>query len=47
MSIDSRFVKLGSQAPAFELRSVSGELVTLEKYLGKKNVVLVFLRGFA
>jgi peroxiredoxin len=46
MSVESRFVEVGSPAPKFNLPSISGELISLERFIGKKNVVLVFLRGF-
>ena len=42
--IDSKLrVKIGGQAPNFNLPSVSGEKVSLSQYLGKKNVVLSFV----
>ncbi|OPY07736.1 MAG: putative peroxiredoxin [Syntrophus sp. PtaB.Bin001] len=36
-------VKIGDQAPDFTLRSVSGEIISLKDYRGKKNVVLSFV----
>jgi peroxiredoxin len=36
-------VKVGNHAPNFTLPSVSGEKVSLDKYRGKKNVVLSFV----
>lgn len=33
-------------APDFELPDISGEKFRLYDFRGKKNVVLVFLRGF-
>jgi len=33
-------------APDFELTDVDGRAVTLYEFRNKKNVVLVFLRGF-
>jgi len=36
-------VKVGDQAPDFSLRSVSGGIISLKDYLGKKNVVLSFV----
>jgi peroxiredoxin len=36
-------VKVGQRAPAFTLKAVSGETVSLKDYLGKKNVVLSFV----
>ncbi len=37
----------GELAPDFELIDVGGKPVRLSDYRGKKNVVLVFNRGFA
>ena len=36
----------GPQAPRFTLPSAGGEDVSLESYLGEKNLVLAFYRGF-
>jgi len=36
----------GQPAPDFELKGVSGKTFRLSDYLGKKIVVLTFLRGF-
>jgi peroxiredoxin len=36
-------VKVGDPAPDFTLRSISGDLVSLKDYRGKKNVVLSFV----
>jgi peroxiredoxin (alkyl hydroperoxide reductase subunit C) len=36
-------VKVGDRAPGFALPSVSGKKVSLDQYLGKKNVVLSFV----
>ena len=33
-------------APAFQLPDTSGETVSLDSYIGNKNVVVVFYRGF-
>ena len=33
-------------APKFELPDTSGETVSLESYMGNRNVVVVFYRGF-
>jgi thioredoxin-dependent peroxiredoxin len=38
----SRGVKVGDRAPDFTLPSFSGEPVSLESFLGKKNIVLYF-----
>jgi peroxiredoxin len=39
-------VELNQMAPDFELASFSGETVRLSDYRNRKNVVLVFNRGF-
>ena len=39
-------VHVGIQAPDFTLESSDNEQVTLSSYRGKKNVVLVFYRGY-
>ena len=39
-------VHVGIQAPDFTLVSSDNEQVTLSSYRGKKNVVLVFYRGY-
>ena len=39
-------VSVGSVAPDFTLESKDGKAVTLSDYRGKKNVVLVFYRGY-
>ncbi|MFH1082982.1 MAG: redoxin domain-containing protein, partial [Pseudomonadota bacterium] len=36
-------LKIGKQAPGFTLPAVSGEKVSLNHYIGKKNVVLSFV----
>jgi len=36
-------VKVGDKAPHFTLPAVSGEKISLDQYLGKKNVVLSFV----
>ena len=46
MPTQSRFVPIGSPAPDFILPSVTGGKVRLSHYRGRRNVVLVFLRGF-
>jgi thioredoxin-dependent peroxiredoxin len=38
----SRGVKVGDRAPDFTLTSLTGEPVSLESFLGKKNIVLYF-----
>lgn len=40
-------IKVGSKAIDFELKNVDGNTVRLSDYFGKKNIVLVFNRGFA
>jgi cytochrome oxidase Cu insertion factor (SCO1/SenC/PrrC family) len=39
-------VKVGDQAPDFTLENMDARRVTLSSYRGKKNVVLVFYRGY-
>jgi cytochrome oxidase Cu insertion factor (SCO1/SenC/PrrC family) len=39
-------VQVGTSAPDFTLESKDGDLITLSGYRGKKNVVLVFYRGY-
>jgi len=36
-------VKVGQKAPAFKLKAVSGKMISLADYQGKKNVVLSFV----
>jgi len=36
-------LKVGDRAPDFKLRSIGGEYITLNQYLGRKNVVLSFV----
>ncbi len=43
---DLERVSVGSLAPDFTLESKDGKPVTLSDYRGKKNVVLVFYRGY-
>jgi peroxiredoxin len=40
-------IVVGSIAQDFELTDVTGKQVKLSQFLGQKNVVLVFNRGFA
>ena len=39
-------IKAWAQAPDFELIDTTGKSVRLSDFFGKKNVVLVFNRGF-
>ena len=39
-------MKVFTIAPEFELADVNGDAVRLAQFKGKKNIVLVFLRGF-
>ena len=39
-------VSLNQHAPDFSLADFSGNMVNLSDYHGKKNVLLVFNRGF-
>ena len=36
-------VKVGDRAPDFSLKAVSGEMISLKQYRGKKNVVISFV----
>ncbi len=36
-------VKVGQKAPDFTLKAVSGKIISLKDYLGKKNVVISFV----
>jgi peroxiredoxin Q/BCP len=38
----SKGVKVGDRAPDFTLPSLTGEPVSLESFIGKKNIVLYF-----
>lgn len=42
----SQKVKLNKPAPDFTLPDFNGNTITLSDFYGKKNVVLVFNRGF-
>ncbi len=42
---DTSRVAVGSEAPDFTLESLGGPPVTLSRFRGKQNVVLVFYRG--
>ena len=39
-------MKVFTIAPDFELADVNGKAIHLSEFKGKKNIVLVFLRGF-
>ncbi len=43
---DLERVKIGDKAPDFTLENMDGKKITLSTYRGKKNVVLVFYRGY-
>ncbi len=43
--IELERVVVGTEAPDFSLRALSGDVITLSDYRGNKNVVLVFYRG--
>jgi len=45
-AVDLDRVKVGDAAPDFSLESYAGPVVTLSDFRGKKNVVLVFYRGY-
>jgi peroxiredoxin len=44
--VDTGRVKTGDVAPDFALRSLAGPVVALTDYRGKKNIILVFYRGY-
>ena len=44
--VDMDRVSIGVAAPDFTLESKDGALVTLSSFKGKKNIVLVFYRGY-
>ena len=46
MSAFCKFVRVGSKAPGFTLRSANGGCISLGDYRNQKCVILVFLRGF-
>ncbi len=46
MSTDPEEVEVGSVAPDFSLKSNRGNIVRLSDYLGRKVVVLYFMREF-
>ncbi len=39
-------IKVGDVAPDFSLESLAGPVVTLSSFRGKKDVILVFYRGY-
>jgi peroxiredoxin (alkyl hydroperoxide reductase subunit C) len=39
-------VKVGDPAPDFTLEALDGRFFTLSDYRGKKNIILVFYRGW-
>jgi cytochrome oxidase Cu insertion factor (SCO1/SenC/PrrC family) len=39
-------IKVGQPAPDFTLEAADGKTLTLSDFRGKKNVVLVFYRGY-
>ena len=47
MPVESIAIPPDSKAPDFVLQAAGGNAVSLRDYHGIKNVVLVFLRGFA
>ena len=42
----SNSVKIDKEAPDFILKSFRGDSISLSDFRGKKNVLLVFNRGF-
>jgi cytochrome oxidase Cu insertion factor (SCO1/SenC/PrrC family) len=43
---DLNRVKVGQPAPDFSLEAADGKAIRLSDFRGKKNVVLVFYRGY-
>lgn len=43
---DLERIQVGSAAPDFTLESVDGDPVKLSEYRNRKNVILVFYRGY-
>ena len=43
---DVNRIKVGQPAPDFTLEDVDGKNISLSDYRGKKNIVLVFYRGY-
>lgn len=43
---DLKRIQAGQPAPDFSLESSDGKTLTLSDFRGKKNVVLVFYRGY-
>jgi cytochrome oxidase Cu insertion factor (SCO1/SenC/PrrC family) len=43
---DLNRIKVGQPAPDFSLEDASGKTITLSEFRDKKNVVLVFYRGY-
>jgi peroxiredoxin len=39
-------IKAGMLAPDFSLTDTNGNAVQLSEFRGKKNIILVFVRGF-
>ena len=44
--VDLERVQVGDLAPDFTLASLAGPVVTLSDFRGKKDVILVFYRGY-
>lgn len=44
--VDLERVRVGDRAPDFSLVSLAGPVVTLSSFRGRRNVVLVFYRGW-
>ncbi len=43
---DLERVKVDDMAPDFTLENMDGKIITLSDFRGKKNVVLIFYRGY-
>jgi cytochrome oxidase Cu insertion factor (SCO1/SenC/PrrC family) len=44
--VDTGRVAIGSAAPDFTLASLAGQRISLSDYRGRKNIILVFYRGY-
>jgi len=45
--VNKNRVETGQNPPDFTLQDTHGEFVTLSDFRGKKNIYLIFNRGFA
>jgi cytochrome oxidase Cu insertion factor (SCO1/SenC/PrrC family) len=45
-AVDTGRVTVGSRAPDFTLAALSGQRISLSDYRGRRNIILVFYRGY-